>query len=550
MSNTKSNTRFSLQIAFYTVFTLLNVIQAANTQLIDDEAYYWVYSKFLDWGYYDHPPMIAILIKMGFAIIQSELGVRLFIIAASTGTVYLLEKIVQPSNQKLFYAIILNIAAINFAGFIAVPDIPLFFFVAVYLFWYQKFLRESNLLNTIGWSIAMALMLYSKYHGVLVIFFTVLSNLKLLTKKHIYIAAIIGTICFIPHLVWQYNHGFPSVYFHLWDRNKEAYRFIFTSDYLFGQLALFGPLLGWLFLYSVFFYKPIAQFEKSVKYIAIGVLGFFLLSTLNGWIEANWTIPAIACAVIIVYAYFENKIKWHKIIYTASILTFLLLLGIRIALLGNWIKSEIPMLLETQGNKEWAKSIQNAAKGKPVVFTNSYQFPSKYWFYSGEPACVINSPSYRQNNFNLWEINNQFLGKSYCYVTPGLNKNADTVLSTPKGETYIQYLDSLAFNGDLLFYIDRTTSNSIKNIITVKGKRYGTNTISLSPEMFFLQIYKNTEEVNLIKCASILTSTNLIQFNFYISTLPSGKYTGRICMNTSIDSVQSLNSNTVEIEIK
>jgi hypothetical protein len=23
---------------------------------LDDEAYYWVYSKFLDWGYFDHPP--------------------------------------------------------------------------------------------------------------------------------------------------------------------------------------------------------------------------------------------------------------------------------------------------------------------------------------------------------------------------------------------------------------------------------------------------------------------------------------------------------------
>ena len=49
---------------FYATWTIITLIQAWGTELFDDEAYYWVYSKFLDWGYFDHPPMVALLIKM------------------------------------------------------------------------------------------------------------------------------------------------------------------------------------------------------------------------------------------------------------------------------------------------------------------------------------------------------------------------------------------------------------------------------------------------------------------------------------------------------
>ena len=51
----------STRILFYSIWLLISFVQAAGTELFDDEAYYWVYSKFLDWGYFDHPPMVAVL---------------------------------------------------------------------------------------------------------------------------------------------------------------------------------------------------------------------------------------------------------------------------------------------------------------------------------------------------------------------------------------------------------------------------------------------------------------------------------------------------------
>src|SRR3981189_562597 len=60
------------------VLIALRLVSAAYTPLTFDEAYYWTWSKHLAGGYYDHPPMLAVLIRLGALIAgDTELGVRL-----------------------------------------------------------------------------------------------------------------------------------------------------------------------------------------------------------------------------------------------------------------------------------------------------------------------------------------------------------------------------------------------------------------------------------------------------------------------------------------
>ena len=119
---------------FYISWLLFGLIQSRFTELQDDEAYYWVYSKFLDWGYFDHPPMTGLLIKMGYAIFPNELGVRLFPLLLNVLSLVIIEKLLTNKNSLLFYAIALSIAVLQLSGFAAVPDIPLIFFTALF-FW-------------------------------------------------------------------------------------------------------------------------------------------------------------------------------------------------------------------------------------------------------------------------------------------------------------------------------------------------------------------------------------------------------------------------------
>ena len=56
----------------------VRLVAAAFTPITFDEAYYWMWSKNLAGGYYDHPPMVAYVIRAGTMIAgDTELGVRL-----------------------------------------------------------------------------------------------------------------------------------------------------------------------------------------------------------------------------------------------------------------------------------------------------------------------------------------------------------------------------------------------------------------------------------------------------------------------------------------
>jgi 4-amino-4-deoxy-L-arabinose transferase-like glycosyltransferase len=56
----------------------LRLVIAGNTGLIDDEAYYRIWSLAPSLSYFDHPPMVAWIIAVGRAIAgDTVIGVRL-----------------------------------------------------------------------------------------------------------------------------------------------------------------------------------------------------------------------------------------------------------------------------------------------------------------------------------------------------------------------------------------------------------------------------------------------------------------------------------------
>ena len=137
------------RLVFYGLWLLLGLIQSGLTELQDDEAYYWVYSRFLDWGYFDHPPMIAVLIKMGYAIFPNEIGVRLVPLLLNILSLVLIDKLIDKKNSFLFYSIALSIVVLQLMGFIAVPDTPLIFFTALFFLCYKRFTQSPSGLSTL-----------------------------------------------------------------------------------------------------------------------------------------------------------------------------------------------------------------------------------------------------------------------------------------------------------------------------------------------------------------------------------------------------------------
>ena len=79
---------------------LVNAIQAANTQLLYDEAYYWYYAQSPAWGYFDHPPSPPWMIGLGGLLFEGELGVRLVSCLMGIGTLALLWVLIEHPRKR------------------------------------------------------------------------------------------------------------------------------------------------------------------------------------------------------------------------------------------------------------------------------------------------------------------------------------------------------------------------------------------------------------------------------------------------------------------
>ena len=454
------NTRSSSWL-FYITLLLLSFLQAYSTELFDDEAYYWVYAQFLDWGYFDHPPMIALLIKMGITLLPGELGVRFFIVLMGVATIGMIEKILQPNDKKLFYVLVLNTALLQIGGIMAVPDAPLLFFTALFFWAYQRFGEKTN-----GWSAlflaqSIAMLLYSKYHGILIVLFTLFSNLSLLKRRYTWLVIIIAIALFLPHAYWQWQHGFPSIQYQLFERVSPPYRFSFTTDYILGQLLITGPLTGWLLIWAALKYRTQTSTEKAMYWSVAGTFLLFLISSFRTRTEANWTAMLMVPMIVLAYQYLKQETSLSKWLYRLLPFSLIIVLALRIFMLLDINPVKGFPKEEFHGNKEWAKTIREKAKGLPVVFTNSYQHASKYWFYTGDPSFSLNTLNYRRSQYNYWPMEQQLIGNKIMLVgsmdTPQLN---DSIV-TNKGKLAAEIVDGFrSFSGITLSSMDKLQPNA------------------------------------------------------------------------------------------
>jgi hypothetical protein len=453
------------RLLFYSSWLLLALAQAASTELIADEAYYWVYSRFPAWGYFDHPPMIAFIIKSGYAIFHNELGVRLICALLSTFTILITESLTERKNPFLFYTIVLSIGVLQIAGFLAVPDTPLLFFTALFFYTYLSFIKNTSWKNTLLLALAISLLFYTKYHGLLIVLFTFLSNIKLFTRWQIWLACFFVLVLYAPHLLWQWDHDWVSFRYHLFESNVSAYRFSYTTDYLLGQILLAGPLAGFILFPAAFVYKTKTQTEKALKFTLIGIYLVFLVSSFRGKVEVNWTMPAMIPLIILSHQFLIDKISWIKPLKIIAFVSLLLIIAGRI-----YLVVDIGPDNSTRGrfrNKAWAKTIAEKTGEIPVVFYNSYQRASLFWFYSGKPSHSHNSYSDRRSNYNFWPTESNLLGKKvFIADIYGINTFSDSV-KTKKGWVGLSYDSMYAALGGIRFVIKQKSIDLDSAYITI-----------------------------------------------------------------------------------
>lgn len=421
-----------IRFLFYTLWLASLLIQAYYVELRGDEAYYWMYSKNLAWGYFDHPPVTAVLVKAGYILFHNELGVRLFFVLLGAATIWVMERMIQPFNLKLFYAITLSIAFLQVGmvfggGMFAIPDFPLLFLTVSFFYLYKQYLQRDSWQIVLALAVVMCLLLLSKYHGILVIGFTVLSNLALLKRKSFWISGILALILFMPHVLWQVANDFPSMKYHFYERSSKGYSFSFTTEYLFAQPFVLGPFIGAVLIYLGFTFKPKDLFERSLKFMIVGTYLFFFLMTFKGRVEGNWTIITLVPLLYIGYNHIERSQKQTKFAYYSFVVSLVLILLVRMALIANFFPPSI-RLSKMLGARRWTRELKAVSKERPVAFMNSYQRASLYEFYSGLPAFSLNNVWGRKNQYSIWDTEAKYQGESVTLVYNYPDATADSIL--------------------------------------------------------------------------------------------------------------------------
>src|SRR5882757_11234201 len=245
----------------------LRLVGAAWTPLTFDEAYYWMWSKHLAGGYYDHPPMVAFVIRAGTAIAgDTEFGVRLVSILLALPmslAVYQTAGILFGGRRVAATAtILLNITLMAAVGtLIVTPDAPLLVASSFVMFFLAKVLETGRGVWWLAVGIAVGAALLSKYTALffgpaILIWLVAVPKLRRwLLSPWLYLGGLVALLMFAPVILWNADHHWVSFIKQMGRARIEDFRPVYLAELIPTQFAFATPLvfiLGAMGLYALY----------------------------------------------------------------------------------------------------------------------------------------------------------------------------------------------------------------------------------------------------------------------------------------------------------
>ena len=297
---------------------LLRVAFLGLPDLFPEEAYYWNYAKHLDFGYLDHPPMVAWLIHLGTSIFgDGELGIRIFAVGSALVTVFFawrLTELLYDRAAAVQAVLLVSVLPFFFmTGFMMTPDAPLVACWAGALYFLARALLQDRASAWVGVGICLGLGMLSKYTiallGPATLVFMTLDPAARRWWRHPapYAAVALALAIFSPVILWNAQHQWASFAFQSAGRVAEAWRFS-THELLLSILALLTPvgvaLAGNSLFRSASLETEARRRQLFVRTCTLVPLAVFLLFSFTHRVKLNWTgplwlavIPAMAVAV-------------------------------------------------------------------------------------------------------------------------------------------------------------------------------------------------------------------------------------------------------------
>src|SRR3981081_821544 len=285
----------------------VGLVAASWTPLTFDEAYYWMWSKHLAFGYYDHPPAVAYVIRAGTMIAgDTELGVRLVSILLAlpmSFAVYRAATILCGGGRGAATAsILLNVTLMAAVGtLIVTPDAPLLVASSFVLFFLAKVLETGRGVWWLAVGAAVGAALLSKYTALffgpaILIWLVAVPKLRRwLISPWLYLGGAVALAIFAPVIWWNADHHWVSFIRQIGRARIEDFRPAFIAELIPTQIAFATPLvwiLGAMGLHALAWRNAGAFAARMlINSTFWTIVVYFIWHSLHARVEANWFAP-------------------------------------------------------------------------------------------------------------------------------------------------------------------------------------------------------------------------------------------------------------------
>jgi dolichol-phosphate mannosyltransferase len=327
----------------------LRLVYAGSVEMMPEETYYWLYSRHLDFGYLDHPPMVAWLIRIATAVFgQTVFGVRAGALLCGAITSIFVYKL----TRNLFGAAtalgaLLLVQALPFfflSGLLMTPDAPLVAAWAASLYFLERALIGNQ--SRAWWfaGISLGVGMISKYSIALLAAVTAVfmvwdpQSRRWWTRREPYVGALLALAIFSPVIIWNSQHAWASFAFQTSRRLAEMPQFALHK--LIGSMIVLITPTGLLAVVAALSSRrdraeaPAAARRRRLFNLAILLpIAVFTVFSLRhevklDWTGAPWTAALPAMALVMINQDAAGRFaKWVRAAWMPTILVMLLVYG-------------------------------------------------------------------------------------------------------------------------------------------------------------------------------------------------------------------------------
>ena len=282
-----------------------------RVELTFDEAYYALWASAPQWGYLDHPPMVAWMIAASEALFgHSEFGVRALFFAMGVAVPALIARtawVLYADKRVAATAALLWIAApISAAAPLATPDAPLVYFWTLALAGLAEVHRGRGTAWALVGLAAGAAGLSKMTAGFLGagVALAVVATPSLrpqLRQRGPYLAAALALAVVAPFIVWNAGHGWATFVKQGARLGVRGFAPIHVLEFAGAAVALLNPITVVATLLAIRRLRGRAPSEPTRILLSTvaPALVYFLIHALHDRVQGHWPAPLFPALLIL-----------------------------------------------------------------------------------------------------------------------------------------------------------------------------------------------------------------------------------------------------------